>query len=70
MHKDLFDVPESKCNDHMKQSEIGCCSLAGSLLRVNTTKREDDENEMGMLLPGTASGRFSSESKHNQIREQ
>ena len=37
--------------------------VVDSLVRVNTTKREDDENEMGMLLPGTASGRFSSESE-------
>ena len=63
MHKDLFDGPESKCNDHMKQSEIGCCSLADSLVRVNTTKPDDDENKMRMLLSGNASGRFSSESE-------
>ena len=68
MHKDLFDVPESKCNDQMKRSEIECCSLAGSLLRVNTTKPDDDENKMRMLLPGNASGRFSCESEYDQTR--
>ena len=64
----LFDVTDSKYFYHMKRWEIECCSLADSLLRVNTTKPEDDENEMRMLLPGTASDRFSSESEYDQMR--
>ena len=69
MHMDSFDVTDSKYFDHKKRWEIECSSLADSLLRVKTTKPEDDENEeMRMLLPGTASDRFSSESEYDQMR--
>ena len=70
MHMDSFDVTDSKYFYHMKRWEIECSSLADSLLRVKTTKPEDDENEMRMLLPGTASDKFSSESEYDQMRRQ